>query len=70
MKQHIEDFYYDRVVETISEQFKLDRTRVKRIGAYENLVYECALDDKDCVFRITHESHRNKNLLKGELGMD
>ncbi len=67
MKHQIEDTLYDRAVEAVIERFHLDRTRLRKIGEYENIIYECSLNNEDCIIRITHESHRNENLLKGEL---
>ena len=67
MKHQIEDVLYDHAVEAVVKEFHLDPTRLKRIGEYENVIYECSLNNDDCIIRITHESHRNENLLKGEL---
>ncbi|WDV48233.1 phosphotransferase [Clostridiaceae bacterium M8S5] len=37
------------------------------MGGFENMVYEYHVGNNQYILRITHDSHRNKSLLKGEI---
>ena len=66
-ENEIEKYYNNDVFKHIVSELKLDFDSVKKIGGFENIIYE--VEDMKCNFilRVTHESHRNIDLLNGEM---
>ncbi|QQZ10295.1 phosphotransferase enzyme family protein [Heyndrickxia vini] len=66
MEQFVEKLFTQEVIENILTTFNLDHS-YKKLGDFENYVFEVNEQGKPKILRITHSSHRSKQELESEL---
>jgi amicoumacin kinase len=66
MEKSVEILFTKEILNTFLESFCL-QSKVKKLGAFENYVFEVYLEDKPMILRITHSSHRSDNEILAEL---
>lgn len=66
VEQFVENLFTQDVIENILNRFNLDHS-YKKLGDFENYVFEVYELGKPKILRITHSSHRSKQELESEL---
>jgi amicoumacin kinase len=66
MEKSVEILYTETILKSFLEAFQL-QTEVKKLGDFENYVFEVYSADKPVILRITHSSHRSKDEILAEL---
>lgn len=62
------EIYRNKVLHEAAKYFGVTKVQLELLtGGSENFVYGYERNDKDFILRITHSSHRNVDLIKGEL---
>ena len=62
------EVYRNKVLHKTAKCFGVTKVQLELLtGGSENFVYGYERNDKDFILRITHSSHRNVDLIKGEL---
>lgn len=67
MEQWVENLFSHEVLNEAALRYKADVSKAKKLGDFENYVFEVNRNDKPYILRLTHSSHRSKEELKGEL---
>lgn len=67
MEKQIHDYFNDTILKLASSKYTMDEGSLKKIGGFENFVYGFTNESKDYILRITHSSHRDKDMLASEL---
>lgn len=67
MEQWIENLFSQEVLYEAALRYKADASDAKKLGDFENYVYEVTRDGKPYILRLTHSSHRSKMEVEGEL---
>jgi len=67
MKNEIKTRYDEKVFKKIINQYDISKEWIQRIGGNENIIYEVLNKAENYILRITHDSHRTLELLKGEI---
>lgn len=67
MDKNIKALFTDNIVEFAARKYGVSRNDLKFIACWQNSVYEYNKTGRQYILRITHESHRSKELLKQEL---
>lgn len=67
MEQWVENLFTKEVLEDAATRYGADATDAKKLGDFENYVYEVKRDGKPFILRLTHSSHRSKSEVEGEL---
>ncbi len=70
MKQQIEDLFNrnsERILASASAAFGIVPSTLKRLGSFENFVFECELDGQPRILRLTDSEHRTPEAIHGEL---
>ena len=67
MEKHIHTLFNEDILAQISTKYAMDPGSLKKIGGFENYIYGYTLNEKEYVLRITHSSHRNSDMVQGEL---
>ena len=66
MEKSVEILFTEDVLNHFLESFHL-QTEVKKLGDFENYVFEAYRGDNPVILRITHSSHRSKDEILAEL---
>lgn len=66
MEKSVEILFTKEILNTFLDSFCL-QSKVKKLGDFENYVFEVYLEDKPMILRITHSSHRSDNEILAEL---
>jgi len=67
MEKEIEKQFSKEILYEAAGRFGLVESSLKQLGAFENYVYEGQKDGISYILRLTHSSHRNTNMVLGEL---
>ena len=67
MEKHVHELFNDDILRIASSRFQMDKDSLKKIGGFENYVYGYTLNQENYVLRITHSSHRDVDMVLGEL---
>ncbi|MFD2922988.1 phosphotransferase enzyme family protein [Halobacillus naozhouensis] len=67
MEQWIEDQFSEDLLKQASRQFQADAADAKKLGDFENYVFEVYRNDQPYILRLTHSSHRSKSEVEAEL---
>ncbi|MET1014132.1 MAG: phosphotransferase [Paenisporosarcina sp.] len=67
MEQWIEDLFSQEVLNKAAAFFHADARDARKLGDFENYVYEVIKDGTPYILRLTHSSHRSKEEVEGEL---
>ncbi|WP_066066216.1 phosphotransferase enzyme family protein [Neobacillus soli] len=66
MEKSVEVLFTQEILNGFLEGFQLE-SQVKKLGDFENYVFEVYRNDAPLVLRITHSSHRKKSEIEAEL---
>jgi Ser/Thr protein kinase RdoA (MazF antagonist) len=70
MKPRIEE-YFDQhsahVLARACEQYGINPAGCKRLGSFENFVFECEQSSQSRILRLTDSEHRRPDMIRGEL---
>lgn len=67
MEKWIEDLFNETILNTAADRYEADVTKAKKLGDFENYVYEVHRDSQPYILRLTHSSHRSKDEVEAEL---
>lgn len=67
MEKIIKDSMNDKVLESAYNLFGIDKSLVKYIGGFENIVYSFQKNDKEYILRFVHSSHRSYEQVEAEI---
>lgn len=67
MERAIELQFSQELLSEAAQRFGMATETLKRLGDFENYVYEGKIDGVSHVLRLTHSSHRSTDLVLGEL---
>lgn len=67
MEKAVELQFTQEVLIEAAKRFGLVEDSLKKLGSFENYIYEGEKDGIDCILRLTHSSHRSTNMVLGEL---
>ena len=67
MEKFIRKIYNDTILDEATHKFGFNKKNVYLLGGFQSFVYECMRNGRSYILKITHSSHRNENMLKGEL---
>ncbi|WP_175988042.1 phosphotransferase enzyme family protein [Bacillus sp. Marseille-Q1617] len=67
MEKWIENLFNEEILETAAKRFGCDASLAKKLGDFENYVYEVHKEGTPYILRLTHSSHRSKNDVEAEL---
>lgn len=67
MEREVEVQFTDEVLYEAAKRFDLEISSLKKLGSFENYVYEGEKDGIGYILRLTHSSHRTTNMVIGEL---
>lgn len=67
MEREVELQFSNEVLFEAAKRFDLSTDSLKLLGSFENYVYEGDRNGKTYILRLTHSSHRNTNMVLGEL---
>ncbi|UOE95386.1 phosphotransferase [Alkalihalobacillus sp. LMS39] len=67
MEKEIEILFTEKIINEAVDRFQLKKDSLKKLGSFENYVYECIKDDNSYILRFTHSSHRSKAQIESEL---
>jgi amicoumacin kinase len=67
MEKWIEELFSDDLLKDAASRFCCDTTRAKKLGDFENYVYEVHRGGVPYILRLTHSSHRTKGEVEAEL---
>jgi amicoumacin kinase len=66
MEKSVEILFTKEILNTFLDSFGL-QSKVKKLGDFENYVFEVYREDKPMILRITHSSHRSNDEILAEL---
>ncbi len=66
LEKNVANLFTDEIMEVALRQFAIQR-EVKKLGDFENYVYEVIKDKKTYILRLTHSSHRSAESICSEL---
>ncbi|WP_256438020.1 phosphotransferase [Pontibacillus sp. ALD_SL1] len=67
MEQWIDALFSDPLLEEAANRFGTTSAEAKKLGDFENYVYEVHKDGKPYILRLTHSSHRKHEDIQAEL---
>jgi Ser/Thr protein kinase RdoA (MazF antagonist) len=67
VEREVELQFSQEVLFEAAQRFGMSTDSLKRLGDFENYVYEGEIDGVSYVLRLTHSSHRSTNMVLGEL---
>lgn len=67
MEQSVEKQFSKELLLDAARRFGLKEDSLKELGKFENYVYEGEKEGVSYILRLVHSSHRNKNMVLGEL---
>lgn len=67
MEKEVEVQFTDEVLLEAAKRFDLEISSLKKLGSFENYVYEAVNNGRSYILRLTHSSHRSTNMVIGEL---
>ncbi|WP_456272009.1 phosphotransferase enzyme family protein [Bacillus sp. AK031] len=67
MERWVEDLFSKEVLQKAAEFYGADIANAKKLGDFENYVFEIHKNDRPYILRLTHSSHRCKDQVEAEL---
>ncbi|HSO57672.1 MAG TPA: phosphotransferase [Paenisporosarcina sp.] len=67
MEQWVEKLFTENVLKEAAARYGANASNVKKLGDFENYVYEVERAGTPYILRLTHSSHRTKKEVEGEL---
>lgn len=67
MERQVHEIFNEEILLAAGAKYKMDKGSLKKIGGFENYVFGYINKGKDYILRITHSSHRDKDMLDSEL---
>jgi Ser/Thr protein kinase RdoA (MazF antagonist) len=67
MELWVEKLFTEDVLKEASSRYGANASNAKKLGDFENYVYEVERDGTPFILRLTHSSHRSKQEVEGEL---
>ena len=70
MLKYSEDLFkenQDEILHKVCELYDTKLDNLKKLGSFESFVYDCARRPQSIIIKITHDSHRSMNMIRGEL---
>lgn len=67
MEKQIRDIFNDEIIKVASDRFGVLFEDVKKVGGFENFIYEFTRDQQDFILRISHSNHRTLEMVEAEL---
>ncbi len=67
MERHIQEAMNDEVIKAASLKFDIPFESIKRIGGFENFIYEFNKNGLDIILRFAHSNHRSFEYVLSEL---
>ncbi|GAE37276.1 phosphotransferase enzyme family protein [Halalkalibacter akibai] len=67
MERSVEECFTPDILLEALKPFSLKENSLKKLGSFENYVYEATLDGREVILRLTHSSHRTKAEIESEL---
>ena len=67
MEQWVEKLFTEDVLKEAAARYGANSTNAKKLGDFENYVYEVERNGTPYILRLTHSSHRSKQEVEGEL---
>lgn len=67
MEREVELQFSDEVLSEAARRFGVAADSLRRLGDFENYVYEGTVDGVSRILRLTHSSHRSTDMVLGEL---
>ncbi|MBM7704409.1 phosphotransferase enzyme family protein [Metabacillus iocasae] len=67
MEKWIEELFSEHVLEDAASRYKADAIHAKKLGDFENYVFEVKKNETPYILRLTHSSHRSKEEVEAEL---
>lgn len=67
MEKHIKDAMNESILEQACPHYGVDFSQVKRLGGFENFIYEYELEGSEFVMRFVHSTHRSFEFVFAEL---
>lgn len=67
MERQIHEIFNDKIITAAREKYSMDQGSLKKIGGFENYVFGFTNEGREYILRITHNSHRDKEMLESEL---
>ncbi|WP_096155915.1 phosphotransferase enzyme family protein [Bacillus sp. FJAT-45066] len=67
MEKWVEQLFNDDILKKAAGKYGADSTEAKKLGDFENYVFEVTKDSKPFILRLTHSSHRSMEEVEAEL---
>jgi amicoumacin kinase len=67
MEKWVEELFNEEVLQLAADLYGGNSANAKKLGDFENYVYEIHKGDKPCILRLTHSSHRSREQVVAEL---
>ncbi|WP_113930419.1 phosphotransferase [Bacillus sp. P14.5] len=67
MEKWVEELFNKEVLQKAADFYGGDISKAKKLGDFENYVYEIHKEDKPYILRLTHSSHRSSEQVEAEL---
>jgi Ser/Thr protein kinase RdoA (MazF antagonist) len=67
MEKIIAEAMNDNIIRQAAKEYKVAFEDIKRLGGFENFIYEYVLDNEEYVLRFVHSHHRSFELVYAEL---
>lgn len=67
MKTELLALFDNKILNEAADRFGLERSSLRKLDGFENVVMEATRDDAPCILRISHNSHRTLNQVQAEL---
>ncbi|EDL65195.1 phosphotransferase enzyme family protein [Bacillus sp. SG-1] len=67
MEKWVEELFNEDILRRAAEFYGGDSSNAKKLGDFENYVYEIHKGNTPYILRLTHSSHRNKEQVEAEL---
>jgi amicoumacin kinase len=67
MEEWIEELFTEELLAEAALRFGCNTAQAKKLGDFENYVYEVHMDDIPYILRLTHSSHRSEREVEAEL---
>ncbi|MBN1329844.1 MAG: phosphotransferase [Candidatus Heimdallarchaeota archaeon] len=67
MKAEVEHLFNNDILEQAIMKFSLSNEKTLKLNSFESFIFTSELNEKPCILRITHSSHRTVNEILGEI---
>ncbi len=67
MEKHIKSLFTDEILKKAALSFGAEKSTIKKVGGFENFIYEFKLNQVNYILRISHSDHRSLKMIESEL---